>query len=484
MHRSLPYSGDLPPDTSSAGGITLTELLDGHPVATFVIDNEHIITHWNKACDHLLGWRKEAMIGTDNHGMAFHARRQRMLSDLIVDGDTAALAAHQASPMIPGAYEDEAYFPNLGAEGHWLHFTAAPLHDHLGNKVGAIETMRDVTERRVAENALRRAHNNLEHQIEVRTAELAEANARLEADLLQRHLADAELRTQNAKLTELNEKLKMAQQQLVQSEKLASIGQLAAGVAHEINNPIGYIFSNFGTLQSYLDQLFEIVDLYQSAEAQTAPEMAAKLSAAREAIDLDFLRQDIPVLMSESKEGIARVRHIVQDLKDFSRVDDSQEWVWACVHAGIDSTLNIVANEVKYKADVHKRYGDLPDIECLPSQLNQVIMNLVVNAAHAIGEARGEIGIATGLGEDDTIWIEVSDNGSGIEPAIVSRIFDPFFTTKVIGKGTGLGLSLSYGIIQKHRGKIEVDSVVGRGTTFRVTLPIRQSAPAAGGDGP
>jgi two-component system, NtrC family, sensor kinase len=211
--------------------------------------------------------------------------------------------------------------------------------------------------------------------------------------------------------------------------------------------------------------------------------MAARLANMRAAIDLDFLREDIPVLMSESKEGIARVRHIVQDLKDFSRVDDSQEWVWANLHAGIDSTLNIVANEVKYKADVVKRYGELPDIECLPSQLNQVIMNLVVNAAHAIGDKRGEIAIATGCGDKDTVWIAVSDNGSGIDPAILSRIFDPFFTTKVIGKGTGLGLSLSYGIVQKHGGQIEVDSVPGQGTTFRVTLPMRQSAPAGGQEG-
>ncbi|UUZ51988.1 PAS domain S-box protein [Massilia sp. B-10] len=222
------HADDLPPALAAMAGITLTELLDGHPVATFVIDNAHIITHWNKACDHLLGWSKDAMIGTGNHGMAFHAKRKCMLSDLIVDGHAAALAEHKASSMIPGAYEEEAYFPNLGAEGHWLHFTAAPLHDHLGNKVGAIETMRDVTERRVAENALRRAHNNLEHLIEMRTAELADANARLEADLHQRHLADAELREQNAKLIELNDKLKMAQQQLVQSEK-AGLDRPAGG---------------------------------------------------------------------------------------------------------------------------------------------------------------------------------------------------------------------------------------------------------------
>ncbi|MES2016225.1 MAG: ATP-binding protein [Pseudomonadota bacterium] len=456
-------------------GIALSELLDGHPVATFVINNAHIITHWNRACEQLMGWSTEEMIGTSKQGMAFYSRDKQMLADMIVSDDHAGLAKHRQSTLIPGAYEAEEFFDSLGVGGHWLHFTAAPLRDHTGQVVGAIETMRDVTERRVAENALRRAHDSLENLVEKRTAQLAEANERLEVDLRQRQDADAELRDRHLKLIELNEKLSMAQEQLVQSEKLASIGQLAAGVAHEINNPIGYIFSNFGTLQSYLEQLFDMLHVYQDAETHTEPAVAAKLRAMRETIDLDFLREDIPVLMSESKEGIVRVRHIVQDLKDFSRVDTSSEWAWASLHAGIDSTLNIVSNEVKYKADVVKEYGDIPDIECLPSQINQVIMNLVVNAAHALGEKRGTITIRTGRSEDN-VWIEVEDNGSGIAKEHLSRIFDPFFTTKPIGKGTGLGLSLAYGIVQKHRGRIDIDTEIGRGTKFHIVLPIHQSA--------
>lgn len=467
------------PPGDDGGAFALSELLDGHPVATFVIDHEHTITHWNKACEHLLGWSTEAMIGTRNHGVAFYAHERQMLSDMIVSGDSEGLAAHRQSALIPGAYETEGFFENLGVGGHWLHFTAAPLRDASGQVVGAIETMRDVTERRVAENALRRAHDNLEHLIEKRTAQLAEAKERLEDDLRQRQAADAELRAKHLALTELNAKLSMAQEQLVQSEKLASIGQLAAGVAHEINNPIGYIFSNFGTLQSYLDQLFDMLHVYQAAEAEASPETAARLGAMRKTLDLDFLRDDIPVLMSESKEGIARVRHIVQDLKDFSRVDANQEWVWSNLHGGIDSTLNIVSNEVKYKADVVKQYGAIPDIECLPSQINQVIMNLVVNAAHAMSERRGTITLRSGtLGEAgsdaEQVWLEIADNGAGIARENLSRIFDPFFTTKAVGKGTGLGLSLAYGIIQKHRGSIDVDSEVGRGTTFRIVLPVHQ----------
>jgi signal transduction histidine kinase len=302
-------------------------------------------------------------------------------------------------------------------------------------------------------------------------------------DNLALQAAEEELRRRNNELTELNAKLSMAQEQLVQSDKLASIGQLAAGVAHEINNPIGYIFSNFGTLQGYQDQLFAMLAVYQEAEAHMPAEVAARVRAMREEIDLDFLRDDIPVLMRESNEGIARVRHIVQDLKDFSRVDASQEWVWANLHTGIESTLNIVANEVKYKADLVKQFGALPDIECLPSQINQVVLNLVVNAAHAIGEQRGQITIATGCGaassDGPTVWISVGDNGSGIAPENMKRIFDPFFTTKPVGKGTGLGLSLAYGIVSKHRGKISVESELGKGTTFTIELPVHQTCEVA-----
>jgi two-component system NtrC family sensor kinase len=458
--------------TPHAPPIALSEFFDGHPVATFTIDNAHVITHWNRACEHLLGWSKAEMVGTRRHALAFYARERPMLSDLIVDGDGAALARHLASPIIPGAYEAEDYFPNLGERGHWLHFSAAPLRDESGTIVGAIETMRDVTERRVAENALRRAHDNLEHLVEQRTIQLGDANERLEQDISQRQQAEAELRQRNIELTELNARLSMAQEQLVQSEKLASIGQLAAGVAHEINNPIGYINSNFATLQSYVGQLFEMLRAYEEAEgAIAAAEVLSRISELRHAIDLGYLRTDIPQLMAESREGLERVRRIVQDLKDFSHADAQREWQWFNLHHGMDSTLNIVANEIRYSADVVKEYGDIPDIECLSSQINQVVMNLVVNAAHAIRPGRGQITLRTGT-EGDHVWFSVSDTGSGIAPEHLDRIFDPFFTTKPIGKGTGLGLSVTYGIVQTHCGRIEVDSAPGKGTTFRVVLPI------------
>lgn len=281
-----------------------------------------------------------------------------------------------------------------------------------------------------------------------------------------------ELIKANSDLKELNTRLSDAQNKLIQSEKLASIGQLAAGVAHEINNPIGFIFSNFGTLEQYLGDLFQMLDAYEATEAHIDNgEALARIRTLKAELDIEYLKDDIPNLMRESRDGIQRVRKIVQDLKDFSRVDARQEWESADLHAGIDSTLNIVNNEIKYKADVVKHYGPLPEVQCLPSEMNQVFMNLLVNAAHAITSERGTITITTGV-DGPQVWVEIADSGSGIAPENMQRIFDPFFTTKPVGKGTGLGLSLSYGIVQKHGGRMEVSSEIGVGTRFRVTLPI------------
>jgi signal transduction histidine kinase len=227
-------------------------------------------------------------------------------------------------------------------------------------------------------------------------------------------------------------------------------------------------------LGGYFSKLEEMLQAYGSAEqAIASPELVMNLKSLRQEVELDFLVEDIPILIKESKDGIARVGQIVKDLKDFSRVDSSQEWQMANLQQGMDSTLNIVANEIKYKADVVKEYTPLPEVECLPSQINQVIMNLIVNAAQAIGPERGTITLRNGV-EGDTVWIEVADTGSGMPPETLQKIFDPFFTTKPIGQGTGLGLSLSYGIVKKHHGEITVSSEVGVGTTFRVELPVRQ----------
>lgn len=272
---------------------------------------------------------------------------------------------------------------------------------------------------------------------------------------------------------ELNVRLTAAQEQLLQAEKMASIGQLAAGVAHEINNPIGYVHSNLGSLQEYVGNLFALIDAYDRALRAPEPdELRAEIDATRERLDIDFISRDLPQLLTESRQGIERVTRIVRDLKDFSRSDRDNAWKLADLHAGLDSTLNIVWNELRYKATLEKQYGKLPMIECMQSELNQVFMNLLLNAGQAI-EERGVISVRSGLG-DGTVWIEIGDTGSGIAPDMLARIFDPFYTTKPVGKGTGLGLSISYGIVAKHHGRIEVDSEPGVGSRFRVVLPVRQ----------
>ncbi|MDP3686756.1 MAG: ATP-binding protein, partial [Sulfurimicrobium sp.] len=310
---------------------------------------------------------------------------------------------------------------------------------------------------------------------------LVEMMAREVEHILERGELMASLRDSNQALTReraeqqsLITKLHEAQNQLLQSEKMASIGQLAAGVAHEINNPIGYVYSNLGSLEKYMQDLFSVLEAFEAAEGDfpSNSESLARIKAHKESLDLPFLKEDIPALMAESKEGITRVKKIVQDLKDFSHVDEA-EWQWSDLHHGLDSTLNIVWNELKYKANVVKEYGDLPEVECIPSQLNQVFMNLLVNAGHAI-ESQGTITIRTGQ-EGDQVWVEIADTGKGIEAANLKRIFEPFFTTKPVGKGTGLGLSLSYGIVTNHHGRIQVESTPGMGTTFRVWLPVKQA---------
>lgn len=327
----------------------------------------------------------------------------------------------------------------------------------------------DITDREQVEEQLKQAYEGLEARVTERTAEIKQANDRLMSEIKERKRVEAELR-------EINQKLKEAQSQLLQSEKLASVGQLAAGVAHEINNPVGYIKSNLGTLKQYVEDLLRVVGVYESKEHLLEGDHDAmrQIRELKEQVEIEYLKDDLKDLLAESEEGVERVKQIVQDLKDFSHVDEA-EWQWADIHKGLESTLNIVRNEIKYKCDVVKEYGELPSVECIPSQLNQVFTNLLVNASQAIPD-HGVITVRTGFYEDQSqVWIEIADTGQGICAEDLKRIFDPFFTTKPVGKGTGLGLSLSYGIVKSHNGRIEVKSTPGEGTAFRIWLPMTQS---------
>ncbi|WP_332877328.1 ATP-binding protein [Massilia sp. S19_KUP03_FR1] len=284
---------------------------------------------------------------------------------------------------------------------------------------------------------------------------------------LRKHMEE-DLKVKGIEQQALIAELRSAHEQLLQSEKMASIGQLAAGIAHEINNPVGFVNSNMGSLKSYVETLLDVIDRYEH-EAAPYPPLAAHIAAVREQVDLAFLKSDVVDLVAESMDGLKRVKDIVQALKDFSHVGEAV-WQVADLHVGLDSTLNIVANEIKYKARVEKHYGDIPPITCLSSQLNQVFMNLLVNAAQAL-TGDGVITLRTG-GSGGWVWVEVGDNGSGIPPELMKRIFEPFFTTKPVGSGTGLGLSLSYGIVSRHGGRIDVASEPGVGTRFTVHLPV------------
>jgi hemerythrin-like metal-binding protein len=292
--------------------------------------------------------------------------------------------------------------------------------------------------------ALRELNEQLEQRVRQRTVALEGANQQLKQN--------------NLELKQLNQKLASAQSQLLQSEKMASVGQLAAGVAHEINNPVGFVNSNLGTLEKYIVSLRSVLAVYESVEANLDEKMLGEVSEIKRKVDLPFLLSDIPDLLKESQDGLARVKRIIQDLRDFSHVDEST-WQLASLENCMDSTINVAFNEIKYKAEIVKIYAGLPQVECM------------VNAAQAI-ETKGVITIRTGI-EGSEVWVEVEDTGKGIAAEHLQKIFDPFFTTKPVGKGTGLGLSVSFGIVQKHAGRIEVRSELGKGTVMRVWLPIK-----------
>lgn len=258
--------------------------------------------------------------------------------------------------------------------------------------------------------------------------------------------------------------------QLFQQEKLASVGQLAAGVAHEINNPMGFISSNLRTLKKYGGKLDEYIKALQASlsACQSHPD-CSEIEELRKKNRTDFIISDIDNLVEESLDGSERVRRIVSDLKNFSRVDQA-ELSLADINACLDSTINIAMNELKYVADIVRDYGEIPPVECYIQQLNQVFMNLLVNAANAI-DGHGTITIRTWVA-DDKMNISISDTGKGILPEHLPKLFEPFFTTKDVGKGTGLGLSISYDIVKKHGGLISVETEVGKGTTFIVTIPL------------
>lgn len=309
-----------------------------------------------------------------------------------------------------------------------------------------------ITERRKAQKELLGANIELESRVEQRTQDLNKKNAQLNKTL---------------------DTLKQAETQLVQAEKMSSLGVLTAGIAHEINNPVNFISANIGPLKNDFEEIMHLLNKYAQITPDTIKEKLQEISKYKEEIDLSFTLQEIHSLLDGIEEGARRTANIVKDLRTFSRLDEG-ELKPINIHENIDSTLTLLHNQFRDRITIKKNYGDIPEIEGYPGKINQVFMNILINAAQAISE-QGEITISTTL-KNGHVWICIRDTGTGMSKETMARIFEPFFTTKPIGKGTGLGLSISYSIIQEHHGTLSINSTLGKGSEFIISLPIKYSA--------
>lgn len=343
-------------------------------------------------------------------------------------------------------------------------------------------------ERRQAEASLQKANEELEYRVEQRTASLMAANQALQ-------LSQTQLKEQATQLKQTLAELRQTQTQLIHTEKMSSLGQLVAGVAHEINNPVSFIYGNVEPASEYIQDLLRLLALYQQHYPQPVPEIQAEA----EAIDLNFLLEDLSKLLSSMKMGADRIRQIVLSLRNFSRLDEA-EMKPVDIHEGIDNTLLILHHRLKETAENHsiqiiKEYGKLPLVECYAGQLNQVFMNLLTNAIDALEELKVEgckipssneasdvqpvaptILIRTWTIDSTRVGIGIADNGIGMNEEVKKRLFDPFFTTKPVGKGTGLGLAISYQlVVEKHGGQLKCHSTLGQGTEFIIEVPTKHS---------
>lgn len=446
--------------------------------AIYMLDPNGLVISWNAGAERIKKYSSQEIIG--RHFSCFYP------SEAIKSGQPDRELKIAATE---GRFEDEGWRVRKDGSRFWVNAIVTALRDKNGQLRGFAKVTRDITERKIAQEALQQAHDNLEKRVAARTAELTQANELLKQEIVVRKRTETALRQSKSRLkdqaTELEKtlrELQRTQAQLIQNEKMSSLGQLVAGIAHEINNPTSFIYCNLDYAHRYIQDLLHLLRLYQ----QNYPHPASEIKEAAEAIDLDFLIADIAKILSSMKLGAKRIQQIVLSLRNFARHDEA-EMKFVNIHEGIDSTISLLQNRLKAN-DKHsgiqaiQAYGDLPLVECYPGLLNQVFMNLLSNSIDALESDRDTptIIIRTEMKPDlvsgaSYISISIADNGPGIAESVHHKLFDPFFTTKPVGQGIGLGLSICYQIVvQKHGGKLTCISEPGKGAEFIVEIPIVQ----------
>jgi PAS domain S-box-containing protein len=466
--------------------------------AIVMLDLEGRIVSWNAGAQRIKQYQASEIIGQSVS--CFYTQEDL---DLGKSQWGLKIAASQ------GHFEDEGWRVRKDGSRFWANVVITALRDAKGQLQGFVRVTRDITERKRAEEALQRAHTQLEIRVEERTAQLTQINELLKQEITERERTEAALRQSKARLKNqaqqleaetqhvkaLLEELQRTQAQLIQTEKMSSLGQLVAGVAHEINNPVGFIYGNLDYANCYIKDLMRLVKLYSSHY----PEPVEQIQVELETIDFDFLMTDMPKLLSSMKVGANRLRQIVLSLQNFLRAEQTVMKP-IDLHDGINNTLLLLQNRLKATDShpeiiVHKDYGILPLVEGFAGQLNQVFMNLLTNAidvlelptlgrnkeryitiSSSVEDLVREYSTATGEKIPHAV-ISIADNGPGMTDEVCRRLFDPFFTTKPVGKGTGLGLSISYQIVvEKHGGLLTCISEPGKGAKLVVAIPLQQRA--------